>query len=301
MSNQKIRSWTIHIGAHKTATTHFQDTLEAIRPQLERMEIDYLPRLHARGAIQEMLRRKNFRTYIRGPLMARQVNAVLAPLGTGAPHMVVSDENIIGFCESAIAHRPWPKLERTVGALASLRRDAELSFALSIRNFADVIAGCYAESLRYHDIAPEEFQKFCDEMEEHPLSWRPVIERISKVIANTPLRVWRIEDYSRDPGAIIAAFLNISRDTIEIPALAAPKRTKAPSRDAVREVEVAFHDPAYQEGWRDYVNAVFEQSPASETSAKFAPFSEAQHAALTQQYQDDLRWIEKNCPGYIRL
>ena len=38
-----VSHWRIHIGAHKTATTHLQQTLAAIRPRLVEQGIDPIP------------------------------------------------------------------------------------------------------------------------------------------------------------------------------------------------------------------------------------------------------------------
>jgi hypothetical protein len=44
-----VRSWRIHLGAHKTATTHLQETLTAVRPALAERGIDFIPNQRVRG------------------------------------------------------------------------------------------------------------------------------------------------------------------------------------------------------------------------------------------------------------
>src|ERR671915_2577538 len=44
-----VRRWRIHIGAHKTATTHLQETLTALRPALAAQGVDYIPNSLVRG------------------------------------------------------------------------------------------------------------------------------------------------------------------------------------------------------------------------------------------------------------
>ena len=44
-----VRHWRIHLGAHKTATTHLQETLTLVRPTLAARGLDYIPNQLVRG------------------------------------------------------------------------------------------------------------------------------------------------------------------------------------------------------------------------------------------------------------
>ena len=65
-----VSNWRIHIGAHKTATTHLQQTLAAIRPRLVEQGIDPIPlaALRASGLARMLIER---RLATRMPLLAR--------------------------------------------------------------------------------------------------------------------------------------------------------------------------------------------------------------------------------------
>ena len=38
-----VRQWRIHLGAHKTATSHLQETLAAVRDDLVGQGVDFIP------------------------------------------------------------------------------------------------------------------------------------------------------------------------------------------------------------------------------------------------------------------
>ena len=73
-----VSHWRIHIGAHKTATTHLQQTLAAIRPRLVEQGIDPIPlaALRASGFARMLIER---RLATRMPLRAASRSASWSP------------------------------------------------------------------------------------------------------------------------------------------------------------------------------------------------------------------------------
>ena len=127
MTLAPITSWRIHIGAHKTATTHVQETLAAMRPVLRRAR----GRLHPEpGAAPERLRRRrsgsrqtwNRVPPLRGPMVRRVVARHLDPLRAGPATLVLSEEKLIGGSQQIFAEPIYPRMQRIIALLATLGR-----------------------------------------------------------------------------------------------------------------------------------------------------------------------------------
>ena len=96
-----ISRWRIHIGAHKTATTHVQEILALMRPQLVERGIDFDPqRTCARSGFAKALLERRLRRgcpccagrTVRRPRLAD----ALDPLRAGPAALVLSEEKLHG-------------------------------------------------------------------------------------------------------------------------------------------------------------------------------------------------------------
>jgi hypothetical protein len=84
----RIREFRLHIGPHKTATTHLQAALALMAPHLHTLGIDYVPMAVLQGKRIPDLRRRNWRTWLGGAALRQEFVAKLAPHRHGAPGSV---------------------------------------------------------------------------------------------------------------------------------------------------------------------------------------------------------------------
>src|SRR6476469_7624088 len=95
-----VRNWRIHIGAHKTATTHLQQTLAAIRPRLVEQGIDPIPLVALRASgLARMLIERRIATrmpLLRGIAVRHLVAGLLGPLRQGPQTLILSEEKLLG-------------------------------------------------------------------------------------------------------------------------------------------------------------------------------------------------------------
>src|SRR5687768_13226109 len=98
-SEGALMHWRLHLGAHKTATTHLQLSLEAIRPELARQGIDYIPLDDLRSATHLNF---DWAKRFKGHKLKRDIRSV----SNGLETTILSEENWIGFPDEACVYPP---------------------------------------------------------------------------------------------------------------------------------------------------------------------------------------------------
>jgi hypothetical protein len=296
-----ITRWRIHIGAHKTATTHVQEILTLMRPQLLERGVDFVDNHAVRrsGLAKALLER---RVAARLPLLrGRRAAALMArhldPLRAGPTSFVLSEEKLMGGSLSIFSEPAYPLLERGVGLLASLATPAgggaEVTLFLSIRSLDGQMPSAYVQELKFSPPIGGGFDRLKPRLLARPPSWFDLVRRIRAAAPAVPLRVWRQEDYRRDPAAILAALCGA--DPGPLPAMADPPWTKSPDLAAVRAAEALPPDLPRPER-RETVLAIFRDSAAG---ARFDPFTAEEKARLRAAYARDLERIAALDPDIL--
>jgi hypothetical protein len=288
----------VHLGAHKTATTHLQDTLAAHRPALLDHDVDILSGgkfkpLVRRDARTEGLRHRLWR-YWPG-LMSRQFITDLERL-SGAHTLLLSDEDLLGHTDEQITNPLYPKLRglHLIRRLAD--RGAKVSLFLGIRSLDGLVPSAYAQMLK--SLPPPEggMEAVRARLAENPPSWTELIERIREELPGMELRVWRYEDYQKNWRDILRFY--VGRDTGEFPDLPPPPRTASPSARAISLAEKV--DPALPRNRRrEEVKGLYARYPADGPDGSYRPLTEAEIARFRESYAADLREIERRFPGVL--
>ena len=157
-----VRHWRIHLGAHKTATTHLQETLTAVRRELAARGVDFIPNQLVRSqklAPHAVAAAADRAAADRRPgAHARGHRGDLEPLRIGPETVVLSEENIVGMPEQILAVPFYPQAALSVARLASLGLKADLVFFLSIRSYDTLLPSAYAEALKHAPPPPGGFE-----------------------------------------------------------------------------------------------------------------------------------------------
>jgi hypothetical protein len=301
MTLAPIAAWRIHIGAHKTATTHVQEILTLMRPQLVARGVDFVDN-HAvrRSGLAKALLERRLATRLPG-LRGRAVAALMAerldPLRAGPTSFVLSEEKLMGGSLQAFAEPIYPAVERIVPLLASLRGraagGAEVTLFLSIRSFARQMPSAYVQELKFSPPIAGGFDNLKARVLARPPSWFELVARIRAAAPGVPLRVWRQEDYRRDPAAILAVLCG--RDPGPLPAMEDPYWTRSPDLAAVRAAE-ALPPAMPRPERRARVLEIFRDAGGG---APFDPFAPEEKALLEAAYGRDIERIAALDPGIL--
>lgn len=290
-----VRSWRIHIGAHKTATTHLQETLTLMRPDLVARGIDYLPNplLRAQKLSWTLWRRRPIaRLPLIGPAHMRDaIESTLDPLRLGPEIVALSEENILGVPHQILEPTFYPQADQSLARLSSLGLRAEMELFLSIRSYDALLPSAYVESLK-HGTAPKGgFASVKERLLAVPPSWYDLVTRIRAAVPGVPLRIWRQEDYRANAPAIMEAFCGCPLG--QLPEVSDPTWTRSPSATAVAEAERLPADLSRL----DRLARVQEIFGASEPDGdRFSPFSEVERRQLRARYDADLGRIAAAWP-----
>ena len=278
-----VREWRIHLGAHKTATTHLQQTLQVIRPELIRQGTDVIPTEQLRRVMPQHLRRRNWKLWLGGAPMRRDLEKALAPLRSGPDRVLLSEENFLGHMHEAVALPIYSQAEWRLRGLASLRGRANLQLFLSIRSMDRFLAASYAEALRHFPfqvtLAARKQQILM-----HPPRWVDLVRRIRHAFPGVAIDVWRYEDY-QDHAAAITAMV-CGTDPGPLPNLPRPVMTQTPSDAAVAEAERLGFGLSHTER-AEHVGRIYAAAPAGNDVPPFSPFTAAEAQVFRDAYSAD--------------
>jgi hypothetical protein len=296
-----VRQWRIHLGAHKTATTHLQETLAAVRGDLAGKGVDFLPSplVRARNLAPTLGRRQ---LLARLPLvgsahMRGAIEAVVTPLRAGPAVVVLSEENILGVPEHMLREPIYPQVALNLGRLASLAGRAEVVLFLAIRSYDTLIPSAYVETLKYAPPPPGGFEEARERLLSSPPSWFELVSRIRAAAPEIPLRIWRHEDYRANARAILEALCGCALGPL--PEISDPARTRSPSAGAIALAEALPRDlPRAERPAR--VRAIFAAVDSADPGAdRFRPFGQAERQRLRARYEADLERIARAHPGAL--
>jgi hypothetical protein len=294
-----VRQWRIHIGAHKTATTHLQETLAAVRGGLAVRGVDFVPTLSVLRAqrFAEALgqRRPLARLPILGPAhMCDAIEATLTPVRIGPEVVVLSEENALGLPRHVLTRGFYPEAAQRIGRLASLGLRAELRLFLSIRSPDRLLPSAYAEALKFAPPPPGGFAAIRERLLAAPPSWFDLVARLRAAAPEVPLRVWRQEDYRANDKAIMEILCG--RPLGPLPDLPDPARTRSPSAAAITGAEALPADLSADERLARVreIYAVVEPG-----GARFQPFDAAERKRLRAGYEADLERISRLFPDVL--
>ncbi len=185
----------LHIGAHKTASTHLQYSLRDAGPALADASVRFYGPESLRTPGDTLAERFGFPF---DPTRARDDTdplAELARMADGAKRVVFSEENFAGNFQ-----RGWGKVPLPVYPQAS-ERVAKLAFALersvdlclAIRQPSDFLASLYSQILLSgKDVSPDDFLARNMPSE---VDWSKYIADLRDATGVGSLTVWRYEDY----------------------------------------------------------------------------------------------------------
>ena len=290
-----VRQWRVHIGAHKTATTHLQETLKRVRESLAGRGVDFIPNqlLRQRGFAPMLWERRPLaRLPIVGNARMRDaLEAAVEPLRLGPEVVVLSEENILGLPEQIFATPFYPHAAQSIGRLASLGGRAEFLIFLSIRSYDTLLPSAYAEHLKHSAPPAGGFEGVHARLVAHPPSWYDLVARIHAAAPGVTLRIWRQEDYRANAPAIMEALCGCPLPPL--PEISDPSWTRSPSATAIAAAEALPADLPHAERLARARDIYTASEPGAD---RFRPFSPAERARLRGDYEADLERIARDYP-----
>ncbi|MEM9550556.1 MAG: hypothetical protein AAGA05_05240 [Pseudomonadota bacterium] len=269
---------TLHIGAHRCATTTFQHYMRHNADRLTEAGIGFWGPRRTRsglfaGIVSALPGRPRDAAFRRG---AGRVQLNLAKaVGSGLNTLIVSDENMIGSTRSNLrAACLYPgigeRMARYHEAFGGLVTDVVLNIRSQETYWTSALG--YALTRGRGVPGSEEL----DELTVAPRSWRDVITDLACAVPNTRIWVSPFETFAGRPEA---------------------------------QLELMTGTPAPQTHARDWLNATpplpnlrdavtdADRARLPEGDGRWRPFATEQAAVLRESYADDLMWLSAGADG----
>ena len=196
-------SISLHIGAHKTASSHLQKVLYQNRPlMLENNVRLYGPRyLRMRGRSLAAM----FNTsWSENPAPHRRPMLQLRFLGKKQTHLIFTEENFVGQSadyKGRTAMPIYPFAAERVQELVTKWSPIETDLFLAVRDPTSFLASLYSQAmLGGVHIRPRQFRRRNDWRE---VDWLDYVTRLRAVKGLGQIYVWRQEDYHECQSQIV--------------------------------------------------------------------------------------------------
>ncbi|MEM8980882.1 MAG: hypothetical protein AAGD04_15460 [Pseudomonadota bacterium] len=189
---------TLHIGAHKTATSHFQRSLRLNRALLADFGTDiYVPKdlRNRTEGIWDLVDLDGNREEAR--------NTFTGLLKDGN-HLFLSEENLLRQAHPLNGAMPgvlYPYATEWVRKLSFILPETRLTLAISIRDYARFYRSLYAQRLLAGHVMS--FEGFLRQACYPNGSWLEMLTRLVSLRIVKEIVLWRFEDYGALRGAIL--------------------------------------------------------------------------------------------------
>ncbi len=282
-----MTEWRIHLGVHKTATTHLQQVLEALGPTLTSKGIGHVPTDILRASTGDILRPPGFRRRLMG---ARPISLgeMLGNLNDGEDRVILSEENWIGEAWEGCEAPPYKQMEHRLENLKDLPDGDRVHFFLSIRNPGEFATSVIAEALRHHPKKVAIERARASWLEEST-PWCNLVSRLKARFPYAPLTIWPYEIYRDNAQALTEMLTGISIQSF--PHISDPVATKRPAAGHVAKMAGSR--------WNRKGIRTTTKDSASDGDSTFTLFSEEECLTLNQSYEDDKIAIRKGFPGSL--
>ncbi len=274
----KLISVTIHMGAHKTATSHLQNSLEQHHDILADDGVRFYGPSYLRRKGKSLDRMFGLRGLwpAGGP---EDAQARLEMLARGGTRVVISEENFLGPLYLPGGRISIPIYAAGPEQLESLVRSVApnpVRLFLSVRNPATFLTSAYSQTLFGGNVLTPKAFRTMNPVED--IDWAQLVARFAAIPGIGEIYVWRYEDYR-------ALFRTLMRRMLRwrLGSRIAPIETPVHpglSEDAVRQV-LAWHDKGQT---RALAGRAREAHPISTTNPKFDLYNTAINAAATAVY-----------------
>ncbi|MFT4782301.1 MAG: hypothetical protein ACI9IV_000027 [Paracoccaceae bacterium] len=275
-SGARPKVW-LHLGAHKTASTHFNRLLRKNHALTEAYDLATPKKESIRSLVTRRLGEA-----------PNPEHRALPELLEGRGALFLSDENILGTPNRLFQDGlMYPSAaHRLRGALAILE-GGDVELMLAIRDPATFVVSSYGEAMRAYGYM--DFRSYFDETPLTALRWPRLVRRLLRAAPTCRMTVWTYERYLETVPQLMKQLLNVPQDAAPLPILPleAVVRPGLSQRaiEAIRDFCEGHAEAPEQASIEDFINAY----PKSTENPAPDPWTGPEKEALAQQYQRDLK------------
>lgn len=267
------------VGAHKTASSHLQQSLLDAGAALAAHDVALVPPKAVRADLTPVsaLVRDGI-----SPEIGQAAGAAFLSLHGGtAATVILMDENILGSTDRKMLMRKtrlYPWAHHRLGRIISLFTGHDIEIGLAIRSPATFLPSCWSESLHHGPYEP--FRRYIKNIDPLALSWSALADRLHEAAPQTRMIAWRYEDYPALFPQLTTRLLGPAASTQVTPV----DRVMRPGLSA----EAADWLARETTPDKDAVLAARKRFPKKDGAPGLDPWKPADHAAMTRAYTADI-------------
>jgi len=275
MSKPKI---TLHLGVHKTATTHIQSRLANSMDMLRINKLDYIPLYKFRKGFTSQLHKRSYG--LSGFQKA-------FPDSTAAEHLILSDENILGGVKNIGEGLIYKNAQKRIKKVLTLFKGYDVRIFVTVRNYSDYYVSRYVESLRHHSF--NSFEAFYSQVKLSELSWLDTLNQI-KSVSNVPISVVDFNDLISNETGFFEKLLGVKGLQLSPPKSSQSVVRAKFSLEAYEIIKL--YAETYSVESSKKLAGFFDVNPQKEHTTPFSPFYPEFKQILDDKYRQDLELIK---------
>jgi len=273
----RARQIVLHLGAHKTASTHLQQGVKRALPDLADTAV-FLP---------DDLRRNGLRLQdwlgLRGQDPAHE-GALRHAFARPGRRLLISEENAPGQVPGPeLRDDPtlYPRAADRLARLCSLLPPGGITLALAVREGAGFIASCYSQALMAGRVAP--FGTMFGGLDPASVSWSELAGRLLGSVPGARLVVWDHADWPGVAPQVAAALLGPGA-----PALRLAQGRAHPGLSGAAVAALLARAPGDPDAARDLARRLRADLGQDAGHAPFDPWDSATRLRAAQAHAADL-------------
>jgi hypothetical protein len=217
-----MTSIDLHLGVHKTASTHLQKYWLACSARSQ--GVHYLRLDEVRSHVTPVAAHAE-------PAALRAARHWLDEACEGRRRVVLSDENILGSCETNFARQAlYPDARQRLERIGMLVGDRPLRVLVSVRGYADYLRSAWCEVMRHTTYRP--FRQAYQGMHGLERGWEHVVRDVADALPGATIECWRYEDLRAAQALVTASLFDL--DPAGLPAVDERRERRSFTRLAVR-------------------------------------------------------------------
>lgn len=279
----RVRTF-LHLGAHKTASTHFNRMLRKNSHLTDQYDVAVPKKDDIRTLVTRQLAEGGELLRVRS-----SKKKALKTLLDGHKTLFLSDENILGTPNRLFQDGlMYPMAAKRLRRALKFVRGSEVELMLAVRAPTTFVTSSYGEAMRAYG-----FQEFDDYVGDTPLTamrWGKLIRRLMRVAPELNVTVWTYENYRETLPRLMRMALGLPEDAeLEYRDIENVVRPGLSQRaiDEIRKMCETLSDAPEQATMEEVVKAF----PKSDEFPAPKPWSDEQASQLEKMYRKDLRQI----------
>jgi hypothetical protein len=271
----------LHIGAHKTASTYIQNTLELNMQLLSRNNINYIPLKEMRRSITSKIKFGKINTMMFSKLLKANTDSI---------RLILSDENLIGAPGDLIKQGTiYEKSRSRLSNLCNALGDEDFFVYLSVRNYETFIPSLYLELLRHHSFFS--FTEFTRKFNIFDISWYKIVRSLCIKFRQENITLWDFAEFRNIEDEVFSSLIG---SQLPIVKLTDPVRPSL-SGKAVAALG-ALHAVLSDDEIRPFVRPISQAFPKGAKYPAFMPFPEDTAMKLRAHFAADMARIRADFP-----